>query len=135
VRQARKIQAHHVYYLPPELDSFELSLPHDRASPLQTRHRAIVRSCFSSSIALISPLHLQQTTFHLLSLKSSQAHFNCHIMEPENISITICGDGGCGNYLPQSTAFDPLMTPTGKSSLTLRLVRSQWTEVSLYCPR
>ncbi|KAI9680144.1 MAG: hypothetical protein M1829_001381 [Trizodia sp. TS-e1964] len=32
-------------------------------------------------------------------------------MEVERISITICGDGGCG-----------------KSSITLRLVRSQWTQ-------
>src|SRR5436190_21397478 len=30
--------------------------------------------------------------------------------DPSRISITICGDGGCG-----------------KSSITLRLVRSQWT--------
>ncbi len=30
--------------------------------------------------------------------------------DPLSISITVCGDGGCG-----------------KSSITLRLVRSQWT--------
>lgn len=32
------------------------------------------------------------------------------IPEPESISITVCGDGG-----------------TGKSSISLRLVRSKWT--------
>ncbi|CAG8274935.1 unnamed protein product [Penicillium nalgiovense] len=42
----------------------------------------------------------------------------------DKISITICGDGGCG-----------------KSSITMRLVRSQWVHERLYaynadnCPR
>ena len=57
----------------------------------------------------------------------------------DKISITICGDGGCGNYIPdaielaqregincgRNTCAD--MTSIGKSSITLRLVRSQWT--------
>jgi GTPase KRas protein len=34
----------------------------------------------------------------------------CEMDNPQKVSITICGDGGCG-----------------KSSITLRLVRSQWT--------
>ena len=58
--------------------------------------------------------------------------------EDESVNITICGDGGCGKrilLLPLAIRNLPLingasltweMSP-GKSSITLRLVRSQWT--------
>ena len=36
--------------------------------------------------------------------------------DAHKISITVCGDGGCG-----------------KSSITLRLVRSQWTHEYVVC--
>lgn len=46
----------------------------------------------------------------------------------DKISITICGDGGCGMY--PSPVLPRLATNTtalGKSSITLRIVRSAWT--------
>lgn len=57
-------------------------------------------------------------------------------MDPDNrITITVCGDGGCGTFCAR--AGEPIAfmggTPklidaaTGKSSITLRLVRSEWT--------
>jgi len=54
-------------------------------------------------------------------------------MDDDNrISITVCGDGGCGKSIDdhlQSFQEELLISlpQTGKSSITLRLVRSQWT--------
>jgi GTPase KRas len=51
----------------------------------------------------------------------------------DKVSITICGDGGCGTFSRDSSTnwwtspSAQLTSSTGKSSITLRLVRSQWT--------
>jgi hypothetical protein len=47
--------------------------------------------------------------------------------ESSRVHITVCGDGGCGSRAPPKRANFVADTRAGKSSITLRLVRSQWT--------
>ena len=49
--------------------------------------------------------------------------------DEDTINITICGDGGCGTYFLSSLSFRQQANAIllGKSSITLRLVKSQWT--------
>lgn len=43
----------------------------------------------------------------------------------DRISITLCGDGGCGTQRTTS-GHESQLTSVGKSSITLRVVRGQW---------
>lgn len=99
---------------------------------------SLLQNCPPHSLLYFKPLNLflpwlflrRIATSSLLRFRSTTAE-RPMAEAPEKISITICGDGGCGmpliiipgRVIQGSTANRGRI---GKSSMTLRLVRSQW---------